>query len=235
MKNDIEKKNRNFEKKEKIEIIKNINNINIIKNINNINYNDEIEQSLKPLKIKSEPKGKKINVLKYKEINNNISNNIPKEDRKRSNSIDLYKKQKKDKEKNYKQNKESTKSIKSTKSNNSQSNNNINILANVNKATDNMLNNKMEKSPIKNNNKQKKVTFLKHNFVTIIDVESYKKYNEENTSKDPFDDLQFVKNINNINNININININNNNINNKKNEKEGDENKVRLNCTCFIF
>lgn len=37
----------------------------------------------------------------------------------------------------------------------------------------------------------KKVLFMEPNFVTIIDVESYKKFNAENTSKDPyFDDSQ---------------------------------------------
>lgn len=37
----------------------------------------------------------------------------------------------------------------------------------------------------------KKVNFLEPNFVSIIDVESYKQYNLENTSKDPyFDDVQ---------------------------------------------
>ena len=41
----------------------------------------------------------------------------------------------------------------------------------------------------KNNNtkNKKKVKFLEPNFVRIIEVESYKKFNEENTSKDPFD------------------------------------------------
>ena len=34
---------------------------------------------------------------------------------------------------------------------------------------------------------KKKVKFLEPNFVRIIEVESYKKFNEENTSKDPFD------------------------------------------------
>ena len=39
---------------------------------------------------------------------------------------------------------------------------------------------------IKKEKKIKKVTFMEPMFVNIIEVESYKKYNEENTSKDPY-------------------------------------------------
>ena len=49
--------------------------------------------------------------------------------------------------------------------------------------------------------------------MTIIDVESYKKYNEANTSKDPYDDL--LKN--------------NNNNGKKDNENE------KVVCSCFVF
>ena len=56
-------------------------------------------------------------------------------------------------------------------------------------------------------NKNKKVKFLTPQFVEIIDVESYKKYNEINTSKDPYD-------------------------NNNENKKE---NKTKLICSCFII
>ena len=59
------------------------------------------------------------------------------------------------------------------------------------------LNNKKEK--------EKKVKFLEPEFVHIIEVESYKKFNEENTSKDPF----FVD--------------------------ETKENKTKVMCSCFIF
>ena len=38
-------------------------------------------------------------------------------------------------------------------------------------------------------NEKKKLLFKEPNFVEIIDVESYKKFNEENTSKDPYDHL----------------------------------------------
>ena len=56
-------------------------------------------------------------------------------------------------------------------------------------------------------NKNKKVKFLTPQFVEIIDVESYKKYNEINTSKDPYD-------------------------NTNENKKE---NKTKLICSCFII
>ena len=67
--------------------------------------------------------------------------------------------------------------------------------------------------------------------MTIIDVESFKKFNAENTCKDPFEDLEFLKNVN-------NININNNNINNnniKKGEEDNRKERVKCSCTCSIF
>ena len=77
----------------------------------------------------------------------------------------------------------------------------------------------------------KKVKFLEPNFLTIIDVESYKKFNAENTCKDPFEDIDFLNSINNVNNYNINININN-----KKNvEEENEKEKVNCSCTCSVF
>jgi hypothetical protein len=84
-----------------------------------------------------------------------------------------------------------------------------------------------EKEKAEVSKKGKKVSFLEPNFVTIIDVESYKQFNIENTSKDPFEDLEFLKNIHNINNYNINININNN--------KDEDDGKERVNCSCLIY
>ena len=67
----------------------------------------------------------------------------------------------------------------------------------------------------------KKVSFLKPKFVTIIEVESYKKYNELNTSKDPYAEL--FKN--------MTQNNNNNDINNEKKENG----KESINCSCFII
>ena len=68
-------------------------------------------------------------------------------------------------------------------------------------------------------NANKKVVFLP-NFLTIIDVESYKKFNEENTCKDPFDNIELL---------NHPINIDN-----KEDDDEYDD-KVRVRCSCFIF
>ena len=68
----------------------------------------------------------------------------------------------------------------------------------------------------------KKVTFPP-NFVSIIDVESYKKYNVDNTCKDPFDDMEFIQNIR-------------NELNNEKNkEKQKGKENIKCSCTCLIF
>ena len=80
-----------------------------------------------------------------------------------------------------------------------------------------------DKSEFKNGKKIKRVTFLKPKFVTIIDVESYKKFNMENTSKDP---IEYLLN-------NNNINANNNNKINDNNKNEND--KERVVCSCYIF
>ena len=58
------------------------------------------------------------------------------------------------------------------------------------------------------------------NFVTIIDVESYKKFNAENTCKDPFENMEIV---------NGHINIKNNN---DDDEADG---KTKVLCSCFIY
>lgn len=63
----------------------------------------------------------------------------------------------------------------------------------------------------------KKVVFLP-NFVTIIDVESYKKFNEENTCKDPFENMEII---------NGHINI--------KNNDDEDDGKARVLCSCIIY
>ena len=59
--------------------------------------------------------------------------------------------------------------------------------------------------------KLKKVKFLEPVFVKVIFVESYKKYNEENTSKDPFDDNNDLENVN-----------------------KGKEDKEKVLCSCII-
>ena len=116
---------------------------------------------------------------------------------KRSNSIKLYKSHQKDKQRRESLKKGSIKELKNEDIYNSmQDNNGSNRTLKTNK---------------------KKVEFLP-NFVTIIDVESYKKFNAENTCKDPFEDADFL---------NGNINLINND-----DEVDG---KTRLNCSCFIF
>ena len=74
-----------------------------------------------------------------------------------------------------------------------------------------------ENSERKSKTTKKKVAFLR-NYVTIIEVESYKKFNYLNAYEDPYEDaLSVFGNINLLNG-----------------EDEEDEN-TRLNCACFIF
>jgi hypothetical protein len=68
----------------------------------------------------------------------------------------------------------------------------------------------IEQNDIINIKKSKKVKFLEPEFVKVIFVESYKKFNEENTSKDPFDD----SNLENIN--------------------KGKEDKEKVLCSCLV-
>ena len=73
---------------------------------------------------------------------------------------------------------------------------------------------KLEEKLIKNNKtkKEKKVVkFQEPTFVQVIYVESYKKFNEENTSKDPFDDS------------------------NSENVNKGKEDKEKVLCSCLVF
>jgi len=112
--------------------------------------------------------------------------------RKRSDSIKLYKKHKRDRERKNNENNE------------------------INSEKDNKFKQKSSK-----NVRSKKVTFLEPNFITIIDVESYKKFNEENTCKDPFEDMEFI------NNMKIDHIYTNNN--------EIDDGKERVHCSCSIF
>ena len=68
-----------------------------------------------------------------------------------------------------------------------------------------------DENEIVNIKKSKKVKFLEPVFVKVIFVESYKKYNEENTSKDPFDDNNDLENVN-----------------------KGKEDKEKVLCSCII-
>ena len=175
------------------------------------NNNDESYIVAKNQKIKIESSEKKKGTIKYEEVKNDEDIPDPRT-RKRSNSVDLYKKHKKEKEKKNKNNKESNKNVKL---------NNNNIYE-VSESTNPITIKKSSKN-IKNG-KEKRVTFPKK-FVTIIDVESYKKINEENTSKDPFEDIEFLNNLKNDNIIN----------NKKKEEDEEEDGKARVNCSCLIY
>ena len=85
--------------------------------------------------------------------------------------------------------------------------NNINNNANNNKILEETNNNKNNnENNNKDNKKKKEVKFLEPQFVEVIYVESYKKYNEENTSKDPY----------------------------FGNDNNKDENKTKLMCSCLI-
>jgi hypothetical protein len=165
-----------------------------------LNNREESYRIIRNQKMTVNHKGNKKCLIDYEENKDNNDTSIAK--RKRSNSINLYKKQRKNKERRNKKRvsrKELEKSIEKE--------------------------NKIEKQN-SNNLRNKKVTFLKPHFVTIIDVESYKKFNMENTCKDPFEDMEYINN--------MNLDHINKNIKNIEDEEEGDG-KERLQCTCSIF
>ena len=168
-----------------------------------LDNNSESYQIMKNQKPKIDSKGKKV-LINFEEKKESDDIELTKKTLKRSNSIKLYKKHKKEKEENINEYNDNTKNIK----------NNQNLF----------------KGPERKKSENvKKVKFLEPNFLTIIDVESYKKFNAENTCKDPFEDLEFLNSINNVNNYNINININN-----KKND-DVEKEKVNCSCTCSVF
>ena len=160
-----------------------------------LNNNSEDFQNIQSHTIKA------VNMKKIKFFKNYVQMDEDEENSfynklKRSNSVDLYKKHKE-------------KQLKKQKENNNDNNNKIEPMTEEKKINKN-----------DNNKNGKKVTFLKTNFVTIIDVESYKKFNQENTSKDPYDEL-----VNNNNNIN----------NNKDDNEKNDNGKEKVVCSCFIY
>ena len=165
--------------------------------------NNKVEsyRIMKNQKVKANQKGNKKCLIDYEENkDDNESALAVRKTRKRSNSINLYKKKRKAKE-----------SIKKR--------------VNRKDLEDDIENqNKIAKKSSKNL-RNKKVSFLKPNFVTIIDVESYKKYNEENTCKDPFEDMEFINNIN-LDHINKNI---------SKNNEDEEDGKERVQCTSYIL
>ena len=125
---------------------------------------------------------------------------VPLRSIKRSNSIKLYKKHKKDKD----------------KKNSSKKENEIDAKEKVGNIFDIL---ECKKRRVNKNTKNKKVTFPK-DFVIIIDVESYKKFNEENTCKDPFENMEIV------NGRLVNTN------NTKNDEPNG---KANVLCSCVFF
>ena len=131
---------------------------------------------------------------------------LPVKTLKRSNSIKLYKKHKKEQERRNSLKKENEKDTKDK----------IGDIFNVSEVNGTKMPRKGSK-----NGKQKKVAFLP-NFVTIIDVESYKKFNEENTCKDPFEDLDLMQQLK-------------NNIINNSFEEEKNNGKEQVHCSCFIY
>ena len=165
-----------------------------------LNNDSEVFQNIQSYTIKSTNK-KKIQFFQGDiQSNHNDTEEYPLFKRIRSSSVDLYKRHKREKK--------------------NQDNNDlirIDDNSNKNKKNDNFINNNIninkKNSNLKNEKKIRKVSFQEPNFVTIIDVESNKKYNEANTSKDPYDDL--LKN--------------NNNNGKKDNENE------KVVCSCFVF
>ena len=183
-------------------------------NLDNMHSNSkESYLILKHKKIKIDRPIKKKRILNFEEIKNN-EEDIPNiRTRKRSDSVDLYKKKRREREKE-KENKNKKESKKESTKNVKVNNNNIyNVSENVNIR---------KSSKSLKNGKEKKVSFSK-NFVTIIDVESYKKFNEENTCKDPFEDMEFLEKIN------------NGLIKLDDEEEEESDGKARVNCACFIY
>ena len=184
-------------------------------NIDMLYNNPETNKIMKNEISEGEEKTKK-SIINYNDINNN-KDDTPSQRIKRSNSIKLYKRHKKEKE--------LRDSIKKENNIDINNNNNIYEVPVVDEQINNNNNNNKKK------NKSKRVTFVEPNFVNIVDVESYKKFNAENTCKDPFEEIEYMQNINNINNINnynINININNN----KKKQEQEEKGKEKINCSC---
>ena len=165
-------------------------------NENSSNSNSETYQILK-----NDPK-----IIEEGRINNKIDGQ--KKDNegiyptiKRSNSIKLYKKHKKLKVQKEEKNKEKNKND------------------NIDKKPQNEIIVKEKEKP-EISKIGKKVSFLP-NFLSIIDVESYKKFNAENTCKDPFEDPEFLNSI-------YSTHIKSNGDNNKKDN-------AYCSCACFIF
>jgi hypothetical protein len=155
-----------------------------------LDNNSEFYLNMKPKTIKAEIMKKIKFYQDYGQINEKESNEFFHSNKiLRSNSVELYKKH-------------NQKKKKVINENNTKIDNNGNDIVQI-----------IDKNNAQNIGKSnKKVTFLKSQFVTIIDVESYKQYNQENTCKDPYEGI-------------------NNNLDSDKNVN-GNE---RVVCSCFIM
>ena len=169
---------------------------NSISKNKNINSTNDNENSIVNNNIYSKNNSKIKSLKNQQEKNENKKDDdnevgIAVKTLKRSNSIKLYKKQAREKERRESLKKESDKQI-------------LQDISNIER--------------VKKTNKPAKKVAFSPDLVEIIDVESYKKFNEENTCKDPFDNMEFV---------NGTIKINHND-----DEANG---KAKALCTCFIF
>jgi hypothetical protein len=176
-------------------------------NSKDIDNNDKSPKKSKNQSSKTKDKYSSKNEIKSEDKKNEDDDYfvVPVKTIKRSNSIKLYKRHKKENERRNNLKNENSKDIKETKDK----------TGNIFDATEKYVSKRKSKNS--KNNRGKKVAFLP-NFVTIIDVESYKKFNEENTCKDPFENMEIV---------NGHINI--------KKINENPDNKEKVLCSCGIF
>ena len=169
---------------------------NSISKNKNINSTNDNENSIVNNNIYSKNNSKIKSLKNQQEKNENKKDDdnevgIAVKTLKRSNSIKLYKKHAREKERRESLKKESDKQILQDKSNIGR---------------------------VKKTNKPAKKVAFSPDLVEIIDVESYKKFNEENTCKDPFDNMKFI---------NGTISVNHND-----DEEDG---KAKVLCSCSIY
>ena len=169
---------------------------NSISKNKNINSTNDNENSIVNNNIYSKNNSKIKSLKNQQEKNENKKDDdnevgIAVKTLKRSNSIKLYKKHAREKERRESLKKESDKQI-------------LQDISNIER--------------VKKTNKPAKKVAFSPDLVEIIDVESYKKFNEENTCKDPFDNMEFV---------NGTISVNHND-----DEEDG---KAKVLCSCSIF
>ena len=169
---------------------------NSISKNKNINSTNDNENSIVNNNIYSKDNSKIKSLKNQQEKNENKKDDdnevgIAVKTLKRSNSIKLYKKHAREKERRESLKKESDKQI-------------LQDISNIER--------------VKKTNKPAKKVAFSPDLVEIIDVESYKKFNEENTCKDPFDNMEFI---------NGTISVNHND-----DEEDG---KAKVLCSCSIY